>query len=208
MKITWIGHSCFKIEKGNYSIVIDPYEDGSVPGLAPVRETANQVLCSHEHGDHNARKLVTITESQDCPFTITKLESYHDDVKGAKRGPNTIHIFDDGETRVAHLGDFGCEPEPAQIEQLRNLDVLLIPVGGFYTMDVREAAEFAEQMEPKIIVPMHYRSKIDGFGFDVLGPVSEFSERMEDSLMMPVSQIDSAAEYDAQVLILQPKNMK
>ena len=85
------------------------------------------VLCSHEHGDHNAKDLVEIKEGKSCPFTITTIETFHDEVKGAKRGPNTIHIIDDGKVRIAHLGDLGCELEEGQIEQLKGLDVCLIP---------------------------------------------------------------------------------
>ena len=73
MKITWIGHSCFKVEEAGYRIVFDPYDDGYVPGLGPVRETAEEVLCSHEHGDHNARKRVTLVSGSKSPFTVTKI---------------------------------------------------------------------------------------------------------------------------------------
>ena len=93
MKITWIGHSCFKIEEGGHSIVIDPYDDNYVPGLKPVRESAQVVLASHEHGDHNARNRVTLVPGGEGPFTITKIETYHDPEKGALRGRNTIHVI-------------------------------------------------------------------------------------------------------------------
>ncbi len=93
MKITWIGHACFKIESNGYTLILDPYEDGYVPGLKPLRETADLVLCSHEHGDHNARDLVEITEGKSCPFSITTIDTFHDDVQGAKRGPDTIQIM-------------------------------------------------------------------------------------------------------------------
>ena len=141
MNITWIGHSCFKIESGGYTIITDPYEDGYVPGLKPLRDSADMVLCSHEHGDHNARSLVKIREGQACPFTIEPIETWHDEVKGAKRGPNTIHIIDDGNVRLAHLGDLGCELEDEQIQKLMNVDVCLVPVGGFFTIDGKQAAE-------------------------------------------------------------------
>ena len=84
-KITWIGHSCFKIEADGFAIVTDPYEDGSVPGIGPVREQANLVLASHEHFDHNARQLVKVVEAADCPFRITEIATWHDEVQGAKR---------------------------------------------------------------------------------------------------------------------------
>ena len=104
MKITWIGHSCFKIEEGGYSIVIDPYDDNYVPGLKPVRESAQVVLASHEHGDHNARNRVTLVPGGEGPFTITKIETYHDPEKGALRGRNTIHVFRAGGKKIAHFG--------------------------------------------------------------------------------------------------------
>ena len=145
MKITWIGHACFKIESNGYTLILDPYEDGYVPGLKPLRESANMVLCSHEHGDHNAKDLIEITEGQSSPFTITTIDTFHDEVQGAKRGPDTIHIIDDGSFRIAHLGDLGCELEKEQIEQLKNLDVCLIPVGGHYTIDGTSGISFVEK---------------------------------------------------------------
>ena len=107
MKITWIGHSCFKIESAGYAIITDPYEDGYVPGLKPLRESADMVLCSHEHGDHNARNLIKIKEGQKCPFTVETIDTWHDEVHGKKRGPNTIHILEAEGIRVAHMGDLG-----------------------------------------------------------------------------------------------------
>lgn len=140
MKLTWLGHSCFKMEANGYTVFWDPYEDDYVPGLAPVRETADAVFCSHEHKDHNARAVVTLKQDQTpSPFTITEIHTWHDEVQGAKRGENCIRIFDDGTYRVAHLGDLGCELEPEQIEQLKGLDAVMIPVGGFYTIDATQA---------------------------------------------------------------------
>ncbi|MDO4326853.1 MAG: MBL fold metallo-hydrolase [bacterium] len=209
MKIEWIGHSCFKVESGGYSIITDPYSEGSVPGLAPVKEEANLILCSHEHGDHNARTCVTVKETPEnavCPFQITKIETYHDEVKGAKRGPNVIHILDDGENKVAHFGDLGCELEPEQLEKLKGLDVALIPVGGFYTIDAVQAADLVRQIKPRIVVPMHYRSEADAFGFQVIGTVDTFTECMRSVMTCFRSEIESIYEYDAQVIVLQPKN--
>lgn len=116
MKLTWLGHSCFKMESNGYTVILDPYEDDYVPGLAPVRETADAVFCSHEHKDHNARAVVTLKQDQTpSPFTITEIHTWHDEVQGAKRGENCIRIFDDGTYRVAHLGDLGCELEPDRL---------------------------------------------------------------------------------------------
>ena len=207
MKITWIGHSCFRIEQDGYAIIIDPYEDGSVQGIGPVREKADMVLCSHEHGDHNARKLVSLSgkDEKDLPFTVTRLETYHDDVKGAKRGPNTIHIISDGQTKIAHMGDLGCEPTARQMEKLQGLDVMLIPVGGFFTIDAGQAAGLAGRLMPKVVVPMHYRSINKGFGFDVLGTVEEFTRKMSEVKILSGSELDTEELPQAMVVVLQPR---
>lgn len=207
MKITWIGHSCFRIEQDGYAIVLDPYEDGSVQGCKPVREKADMVLCSHEHSDHNARGVVTLTGrgEKDSPFTVTRLDTFHDEVKGAKRGSNTIHIITDGQTKIAHLGDLGCEPDPGQIEQLQGLDVILIPVGGFFTIDAKQAADLVQKLAPKVVVPMHYRSEKNGFGFDVLGTVEEFTKRMAEVMVLSSSELDTDVLPDAKVIVLKPR---
>ena len=208
MKITWIGHACFKIESNGYSIITDPYEDGYVPGLKPLRESADMVLCSHDHGDHNAKNLIEITEGKDCPFTITTIDTFHDEVQGAKRGPDTIRIIDDGHFRIAHLGDLGCELEEEQIEQLKNLDVCMIPVGGYYTIDGRQAAELVHLIQPKIVIPMHYRDDKAGFGFDVISTVDDFAENMDSVSHLEQSSISMDDLLNAQVVILTPRDVK
>ena len=207
MTITWIGHACFKIESNGYTLIFDPYEDGYVPGMKPLRETADMVLCSHEHGDHNAKDLVEIMEGQSCPFTITAIETYHDEVQGAKRGPDTIHIIDDGSFRIAHLGDIGCELEEDQIEQLKNLDVCMIPVGGHYTIGGKQAAKLVNQIQPRVVIPMHYRDGKAGFGFDVISTVNNFTECMESVTRLDHSSISMDDLPDAQVVILSPRDL-
>lgn len=204
MKITWIGHSCFKIEKDDYAIVLDPYEDGSVPGLRPVRERADLVLCSHEHADHNFRGGVTLSGRTKTLFSIEKIHTWHDEVKGAKRGDNQIFIIDDGENRIAHLGDLGCELTPEQMKKLQNLDAVLVPVGGFYTIDAGQAAELVKSLNPRIVVPMHYRSGRDQYGYDVVGTVDVFTKLMDSVMEVPGSEIETTDEQGAQVVVLQP----
>ena len=206
MKITWIGHACFKIERDGFALILDPYEDGYVPGLKPLRESANMVLCSHEHGDHNAKDLVEITEGQGCPFTITTIDTFHDEVQGAKRGPDTIHIIDDGNFRIAHLGDLGCELEKEQIEQLKDLDVCMIPVGGHFTIDGKQAAELVHVIQPRVVIPMHYRDDKAGFGFDVISTVEEFAESTDSVVRVEQSTLSMDDLPDAQVVILSPRD--
>lgn len=207
MKITWIGHSCFKIESNGFTLIFDPYEDGYVPGLKPLRESADMVLCSHDHGDHNAKDLVEISEEQSSPFSIEKIETWHDQVQGAKRGPNTIHIIDDGNVRIAHLGDLGCELDEEQIQQLKGLDVCLIPVGGHYTIDGKQAAELVHMIQPRLVIPMHYRDDKAGFGFDVISTVEEFAECMDSVTRLDQSYITLDDLPDAQVVILSPRDV-
>ena len=207
MKITWIGHSCFAVESKDYKIVIDPYEDGSVPGLDPVRETADLVLCSHEHHDHNARKSVTISKesaSRKNPFTITEIHTYHDECQGSKRGTNIIHILDDGEIKLAHMGDLGCDLTEEQIKVLKEIDVMLIPIGGFFTIDAAWADKIAEQTKARIVIPMHFRS--EKFGFDVIGPVDSFTALRSDVKETGSSTIVLPDAELCGTIVLKPSN--
>ena len=206
MKITWIGHSCFKIESESGSVVLDPYEDGCVPGLKPVRETADAVLSSHGHGDHNAVHRVTITGSGECPFAVTKIETFHDPEKGALRGPNTIHLLSAEGFKIAHFGDLGCELAPPQLEMLRGIDVALIPVGGFYTIDAAQAAELVRAISPAHVIPMHYREENSRFGIDVLGTVQDFTDLMPSVVFTGSDTLDCGAMPDVQVIVLTPQN--
>ena len=204
MKLTWLGHSCFKMESNGYTVILDPYEDDYVPGLAPVRETADAVFCSHEHKDHNARAVVTLKQDQTpSPFTITEIHTWHDEVQGAKRGENCIRIFDDGTYRVAHLGDLGCELEPEQIEQLKGLDAVMIPVGGFYTIDAMQAKVLFDQIQPRVTIPMHYRWA--DFGYDVIGTLDEFTNLCDCVVEYAGNSIELNGEMLQQVAVLKLK---
>ncbi|MGI6254311.1 MAG: MBL fold metallo-hydrolase [Acutalibacter sp.] len=173
IEIKWLGHSCFLVECQGYRILLDPFEPGSVPGFRDIHETVDQVLCSHEHHDHNYRAgAVLRQDGAENPFTITPLPSFHDDCQGAKRGPNTIHLLEADGLRVAHMGDVGQMPAPEVMDQLKGLDAVMLPVGGFYTVGPKEAKAIADALEAKVVIPMHYRS--DSFGFDVLGPVEDY----------------------------------
>ncbi|MBO4288583.1 MAG: MBL fold metallo-hydrolase [Lachnospiraceae bacterium] len=193
IKLTWLGHSCFKIEEDGFVVILDPMKDGSVPGVRPVREKADLVLCSHGHGDHNAAELIDVSEAKaESPFRIWPMSSYHDDAKGTKRGLNTIHMLDDGTLRVAHMGDIGCIPEEIVIRALKGVDLLLMPVGGHYTLSPADAAKLTEMIAPKVVIPMHYRT--DHFGFDVIAEPEEFLSFRND-----------VVHYDGPEFILTPE---
>ena len=204
MKITWLGHSCFTVESQGYKIVLDPYKDGSVPGLAPVREEADQVLCSHGHGDHCGTECVTLRQGKPSPFTVETIDTWHDGKKGALRGPNTIHILSDGQCRVAHLGDLGCDLTPEQKDRLRNLTALLIPVGGHYTIDAAQAKRLADELSPTVTVPMHYRQA--GVGFDVIGTVDQFTRLCDNVVTYSGSELELTPQIVRQTAVLKPQN--
>lgn len=203
MRLTWLGHSCFKLENNGYTVILDPYEDNYVPGYAPIREEANLVLCSHDHSDHNAVDTVKIVEGNENPFRITRIPAYHDDRQGALRGNNCIHILDDGTFRIAHFGDLGCALTMKQRNQLVNLDVALVPVGGFYTIDAKQAEAMVEQIHPNIVVPMHYRGK--DFGFDVLGTVEDYTKLCHDVIVYDRSFLELNKDMPTQTAVLQPE---
>ncbi len=201
MKITWLGHSCFKIESKNYSVVIDPFEDGYVPGFGNIREVANEVLCSHYHNDHGAKECVTLeNENASSPFTVMTLNTFHDDKGGSLRGKNTVHILSDGNIKIAHFGDIGCMPSNEQTEKLKNLDAVLIPIGGFYTIDASQAKQIVNLISPKVVIPMHYRS--DSFGFDVLGTVDDYTSLCDDVVYYDTNSIEIDNSSAKQTAIL------
>lgn len=202
LTITWHGHSCFTVSANDYRIVFDPYAPGSVPGLSPLALTADQILCSHDHHDHACTDAVSLRETPAAgsPFDILKIDTFHDDDNGAKRGPNRIHILQTGDLRLAHLGDLGCIPNARQMEQLKNLDVILIPVGGYYTIDANCAWELIARLSPRVVIPMHYRS--DTFGFPVIERLEEFTKRCNNIVTYDTDTMEITKDTRAQTAIL------
>lgn len=185
VRILWHGHSCFEMKYRGWTVVVDPYADKYVPGLPPLRLTAGAVYCSHGHGDHNAAGLVE--SDAVCPvppadYSAEERIVPHDDANGEKRGMTKVFRFRFGERTVAHLGDIGVMPGEEIIGFLRGVDVLCIPVGGFYTIDGDTAAELAKKVHPRAVVPMHYRGA--HFGFDVLDTVKPFLSHFADRTVL------------------------
>ena len=179
MKITYLGHSCFKFEKDGFAMIIDPYKAGSVPGYAPLKEHANQVLSTHKHGDHFGWSEVKLAVTRaDTPFMVSFIETFHDDKKGELRGFNNVLIVDVDGLKLVHMGDIGCMLDDEDLKKIKGCDVLMIPVGGHYTIDAKQAKEYVDKIAPKITIPMHYRGK--GFGYDEIGTVDKFTKLFDE----------------------------
>lgn len=204
IRIKWFGHACYKVQWGDYSVVFDPFEDGNVPGLENVRTEAGQVLYSHDHGDHHGTEQVQIKPADSNELSVTIIDTFHDDQQGTLRGENKIHILNNGSYRIAHLGDLGCRLEDQQIQQLKGLDVIMIPVGGYYTIDAGQAKELVDLIQPKIVLPMHYRS--DTFGFDTIGRLEEYTDLCNDVVYYESDEIEINSETKTQTAVLKYKN--
>jgi len=174
MQIIWHGQSCFQIfvrrEKNNQvSIVIDPFDESL--GLRVPKLEADILLITHSHHDYNNIKAVSGPTSASSPFLISGpgeyevkevyirgIPAWHDNVMGKERGTNTIYTIEAEDLKLCHLGDLGQKELTAdQLEKIGEVDILMIPVGGIYTISSKEAPKIMAQIEPKIIIPMHYQ---------------------------------------------------
>lgn len=174
MTITWYGQSCFRIESKEGSILIDPFSKET--GLKVPKIKDDLVLVSHDHIDHNnteginpeAFLINSPGEYEKQGIFVQGISSFHDKVEGKERGLNTIFRIRTEDMNICHLGDFG-ESGLSEIQstEIGDVDVLMIPVGGTYTIDYKEAIELIGTIEPKIIIPMHY--KIPGLVYDMDG---------------------------------------
>lgn len=170
MEIQFLGHSCFRIKGKKAILVTDPYDYPQM-GFKMPRVSADIVTVSHQHQDHNNVSAITGTTRKKEPFVISGpgeyeilgvfvfgVSSFHDEEKGAKRGQNTIYVINIDGMRLVHLGDLGHTLDDKQLEEVNGADILFIPVGGTYTIDPKVAIEVIGQIQPKIIIPMHYKT--------------------------------------------------
>ena len=212
MEITYLGHSSFRIKGKKYIVVTDPY--GDEVGFKMPRVTADIVTISHQHHDHNNITAIRGTTKRKDPFivdgpgeyeigdvSIFGIASYHHKSSGGKRGENTIYLISFDGLRLAHLGDLGQKLNEAQLEQLNGVDILFTPVGGTFTIDDNEAVEVIGQIEPRIIIPMHYLApgmKKD-FGIkitvnDFLKAIGEEGNKTKDRLIVSKDKLPPERE--------------
>jgi len=204
MIINWYGQSCFQItssqgKNNNVSIVIDPFSEDL--GLRVPRLTADILLVSHGHSDHNNVKAVAGEpfvisgpgEYEKKEVFVQGIPAFHDSSSGKERGTNIIYVIEAEDLRICHLGDLGQkELTPEQIDKIGEIDVLMIPVGGVYTISAKEAVKIMSQIEPNITIPMHYqlpkmKLKIDGLdkflktmGIKKLTPLPKLTVKKKD----------------------------
>ncbi|MBL7120197.1 MAG: MBL fold metallo-hydrolase [Dehalococcoidia bacterium] len=167
MKIKWLGHASFLItSEDGLRVITDPYSVGDGINYGRIEETADIVTVSHKHGDHNnVASVKGKPEIVDTPgvrkvkgIDFKGIASYHDEAAGKQRGPNIILCFALDGMRICHLGDLGHQLEGSKTAEIGEVDILLVPVGGLFTIDAKVATTVCEALNPKVVIPMHYKT--------------------------------------------------
>ena len=216
MKIAWYGQSCFRlIIKTNgaekITLFIDPFDKEI--GLTPPRGNADIVICSHNHHDHNSVGSLSGTpfvidgpgEYDVKKVFIKGVYSFHDDKKGEERGTNTISVIEVEDLKICHLGDLGQkELSDIQLEKIGEVDVLMVPVGGNFTIDGGEAVKIINQIEPNVVIPMHYKIpglnlKLDGLE-NFIKEIGAEKETMEELIIQKKDLTDEKMK----VVVMKP----
>ena len=213
MKVKWLGHSCFLItSKGGVRIITDPYAVGGGINYSPIKETADVVVVSHVHSDHS-----NVSAVQGKPEVVkgsgTKtakgiqfrgIASYHDASQGEQRGPNTVFCFTIDDIKLCHLGDLGHVLSPGQVNEIGAVDILFVPVGSPYTIDASVASRVCEQLKPKVVIPMHF--KTPRCAYPIAG-VEDFLKGKKNVRKVGGSEVDFERERlpaATEIVLLQP----
>lgn len=216
MDVVYLGHSSFKLRGKSASVVTDPF-DPKMVGLKFSPTDAEIVTISHNHNDHNqAASVENVKKIVDGPgeyeimgVSIIGIPAYHDDKKGQVRGKNTIYIYEMDGLRLAHLGDLGHTIGEELIEQIGDIDILMIPVGGKYTIGPKDAVTVVQAIDPYIVLPMHY--KMDGMNPELstgLAPVDDFLSEVGLTVeRLPKLSVkkEDLAEASPKVVLLEKK---
>lgn len=218
MEIKYLGHSSFLIKTKTAKVVTDPY-DPEMVGLKFPKIEADVVTVSHSHKDHNQIKNVSGINGVDpliidMPGEFEKMgvrifgfQSYHDKTKGSERGENILYKFEAEGLSVLHCGDLGVIPEESFLETIGEVDILMVPVGGFYTIDADEAFQLVKRIEPAIVIPMHYNhSKLNQKNFSQLTGVNEFTKKFGLDNPIPLPKLvykKEEIEQEMKVVVLE-----
>jgi len=191
VRITWLAHACFVLENdAGTRLLMDPYDEST--GYEVRKTRANMVTTSHKHGDHaNLAMAEGDYALFDKPgrfekggFKITGISSWHDDCGGKKRGQNAIFVAETEGIRICHLGDLGHLLSREQIGGIGRVDILLIPVGGTYTIDAETAVEVAESLKPLAVIPMHYKTEFCPYPIESEQRFLELMQQKEYAVIM------------------------
>jgi len=167
MKIKWLGHACFLItSKDGTRVITDPYTVGGGINYSPITETADVVVVSHDHGDHSNVSAVQgkpEVVKGSCTKTVKGIRfrgitTSHDASQGQQRGANTVFCFTIDDIKLCHLGDLGHVLSPEQVTEIGAVDIIFVPVGGFFTIDAPVASYVCDQLKPKVVIPMHFKT--------------------------------------------------
>jgi L-ascorbate metabolism protein UlaG (beta-lactamase superfamily) len=181
MEITWYGHSCFRIREKDTVVVTDPFGKDTGYTRPPIR--ADVITISHDHPGHNNqvgfrgehKVFAAPGEYEVNGVFITGISTFHDARSGSARGPNVVFLFDFDGLSVCHLGDLGHVLNQGQVEALGDVDVLLVPVGAAHTLSLSQASEVISQIEPRLVIPMHYKTSAEKARLE---PVDKFFKEM------------------------------
>jgi L-ascorbate metabolism protein UlaG (beta-lactamase superfamily) len=215
MKIKWLAHASFLItSQDGKKLITDPYNVGNGLNYAPIVESADVVTRSHAHGDHNNTGAikgnpVVLTEAgaqtiKGIPFKT--IEAFHDEAGGSKRGKDLIFCFRVDGLDLCHLGDLGHRLDPQQLAAIGPVDLLFIPVGGFYTIDAVEAVVIACSLKPKIIFPMHYKTAKSDYP---IAGVEAFLKGQKNVRRLDASEIEldrATLPAETEIVILKSAN--
>lgn len=207
MEISWLGHSCFHLRGKNVTLITDPFSPQLGHSLGKI--SAPIVTISHNHPGHNyavgvggnPRVVRGPGEYEISDVLITGVASYHDDKHGQDLGRNTIYIIHMDDLVICHLGDLGHILQEEQLEEVADADLLLVPIGGQHTINATQAAEVISQVEPHIVIPMHYSPAIG----DAANPLDKFCREMGIEAINPQPKLSitrSSLPAEAQVVIL------
>jgi L-ascorbate metabolism protein UlaG (beta-lactamase superfamily) len=208
MDIVWYGHACFRLSDRGVVIVTDPPSDDL--GYERPRIRADVVTISHDHPGHNNRigfrggpKFFDGPgEYEVKDVFVTGITTYHDGRSGSVRGRNTVFLFDFDGTTVCHLGDLGHVPTQDQIEALSDVDVLLVPVGGVHTLDASKAVEVISLIEPRLVIPMHYRTPVEKARLETLDKFLKEMGLAPMPLESELKVVKSGLPQETQVVLL------
>lgn len=216
MDIYYLGHSAFRLKGKKVTVVTDPF-DPKMVGLAFPKVDADVVTISHAHADHNYLEAVKNYkkvlqgpgEYEIAGVSFFGIPTYHDSENGKHRGNNTIFVIEMDGVRIAHLGDLGHKLSEKVSEEMGEIDVLLVPVGGTYTLDAKTAAEVTTMLEPKVVIPMHFKApNMPEETFGNLETVDAFVSHMGSSpKTLPKLSVTagSLSSEEIQVVILETK---